>query len=74
MFDWMFRRHIPDGVLKRYRAGLLEKLSHDMLENHLLLCPICQLQMSDMAPDSTAEFRPFGCPTPMLQGHLTCFR
>ena len=50
MFEFLLRRHIPDRMLIQYRAGLLDKERSDTLEEHLLLCPTCQLQLGDLLP------------------------
>jgi len=48
MFEFLLRWHIPDWALRRYRDGSLEHCDSERLENHLLLCPICQLQLEDL--------------------------
>ena len=50
MFDFLLWRHIPDEVLIRFRAGLLDQESFRALEAHVLLCPTCQLQLEDLLP------------------------
>jgi hypothetical protein len=49
MFDFLLRCHLPEQTLIDYRAGLLDKRSFEMLEEHLLLCPTCQLQLEELA-------------------------
>jgi hypothetical protein len=48
MFAWMFEVHVSNRVLIRYRKGLLSSLEIETLESHLLLCPVCQLQLGDL--------------------------
>ena len=50
MFDFLLCRHVPDRMLIQYRAGLLDKECSNTLEAHLLLCPMCQLQLEDLLP------------------------
>lgn len=50
MFDFLLRSHMPDPILIRYRAGLLDQECSNMLEAHLLLCPTCQLQLAELLP------------------------
>lgn len=47
-FEWMFEVHVPDRVLIRYRKRLLSPLEEQSLEVHLVLCPVCQLQLVDL--------------------------
>jgi hypothetical protein len=48
MFEFLLGRHISDTTLIQYQTGLLDKRRFDMLEAHLVLCPICQLQLLDL--------------------------
>jgi hypothetical protein len=41
---------MPDRALIRYRAGLLDTESFDMLEAHLMVCPTCQRQLQNLMP------------------------
>jgi hypothetical protein len=50
MFDFLLRSHMPDRALIRYRAGLLDTESFDMLEAHLMVCPTCQRQLQNLMP------------------------
>ena len=61
MFDFLLWRHVPDRMLIQYRAGLLDKECSDTLEAHLLLCPICQLQLENLLPPTA--------PSGLLQLH-----
>lgn len=54
MFDFLLRCHLPERTLTEYRAGLLDKESFEMLEEHLLLCPTCQLQLEDVTYQAAA--------------------
>ena len=55
MFEFLLQCHMPDRTLIRYRAGLLDKQSSEMLETHLLLCPTCQLQLEDLLPPTEPD-------------------
>jgi hypothetical protein len=44
----VFHDYLPDRVLVWYRQGLLSAEDREMLEAHLALCPICQLQLGDL--------------------------
>ena len=48
VFQWMFEVHVPDRVLIRYRKKLLSPLEVKALEVHLVVCPVCQLQLGDL--------------------------
>ena len=48
MFSWMFETHVSDRVLMRYRKALLVPPVAQTLEDHLVLCPVCQLQLGDL--------------------------
>jgi len=54
MFDFLLRRHMPDRAWILHRAGLLGKERADMLEAHLMICPVCQLQFEDLVPPTPA--------------------
>ena len=43
-----FHECLPDQLLTWFRAGRLRKQDADILEAHLSVCPICQLQLSDL--------------------------
>jgi hypothetical protein len=47
-FTWMFETHVSNRVLVRYREGSLSSLELETLESHLVLCPVCQLQLGDL--------------------------
>lgn len=47
-FEWMFEVHVPNRVLVRYRKRLLSPPEVRALEVHLVLCPVCQLQLADL--------------------------
>lgn len=47
-FEWMFEIHVPDRVLIRYRKRQLSPREVQDLEVHLVLCPVCQLQLVDL--------------------------
>ena len=47
-FAWMFEIHVSDRVLMRYRKKLLPPPAEQTLEAHLVLCPVCQLQLGDL--------------------------
>lgn len=55
-FMWMFEQHVSSSVLMRYRHQALPAYETALLESHLLVCPVCQLQLSDLAP-TLAEWR-----------------
>jgi hypothetical protein len=58
MIDWRTTFHdlIPDRVLVWHRAGLLRRQDAEALEDHLALCPICQLQFSELSsPEGTLQ-------------------
>ena len=57
MFEFLLQRHLPDRVLNLYRAGSLDKECSDALEEHLMLCPTCQLQFEDLLPPATPRGR-----------------
>jgi len=48
--EWciVFHRPVPDRILAWYRMGRLKRTDEATLETHLLLCPICQLQLGDL--------------------------
>lgn len=48
MFEFLLSDHLPDSTLLRYRVGALDRESVDVLEEHLVLCPTCQLQLGDL--------------------------
>jgi hypothetical protein len=54
MFEFLLSRHVPDRTLLQYRAGLLDKERSDTLEEHLLLCPTCQLQLGELLPPTVS--------------------
>jgi hypothetical protein len=55
MFEFLLRRHMADRTLIHYRAGLLDQECSDALEEHLMLCPTCQLQLEDLLPPATSR-------------------
>jgi hypothetical protein len=55
MFEFLLGNHMPDRALIRYRAGLLDENSCQMLEAHLLLCPTCQIQAGALPPLTAAS-------------------
>jgi len=48
--EWcaVFHHPVPDQVLVWYRMGRLKTSDEETLESHLVLCPICQLQLGDL--------------------------
>ncbi len=48
--EWcvVFHHPVPDQVLVWYRMGRLKSSDEATLESHLVLCPICQLQLGDL--------------------------
>ena len=56
-FDWMFSEHIPAQTMIGYRNGLLSGDKQDLLQSHLLVCPICQMQLTRV----TARGFPIPC-------------
>ena len=56
LFEWMFEVHVPDRVLIQYRKRLLSTREVHDLESHLVLCPVCQLQLVDLPlPESESR-------------------
>lgn len=55
MFDWIFFQHVSDSVLIRYTKGQLNSRERTILESHLLLCPICQMQLGDLDTDASFQ-------------------
>ena len=49
-FCWLYSQHLPSKVLQRYSGGFLSETEVYLLECHLLGCPVCQLQLSDLGP------------------------
>ena len=70
MFDFLLSIHMPKSAFIRYRAGLLDRESSELLETHLMLCPTCQLQLENLPVPIDAPRFPRPCSPHRLWGSL----
>jgi hypothetical protein len=54
MFDFLLWQHVSDRALIEWRAGSLDNTRSAIMEDHLMVCPTCQLQLEDLLPRTEA--------------------
>ena len=67
-YDWLMHQHLPSAVLTRFWQGRMSANETELLESHVLLCPVCQQQLVADCISLGARWADNGIPSAAVRG------